>query len=53
MTKSMSLSARRELMASVRQKYDKADWTGKGKNGAANQHTHVMPKVSVKNRFVL
>ncbi len=31
MTKSMSLSARRELMASVRQKYDKADWTGKGK----------------------
>ena len=31
MTKSMSLSARRELLASVRQKYDKADWTGKGK----------------------
>jgi len=31
MIKSMSLSARRELLVSVRQKYLSANWTNKGK----------------------
>lgn len=31
MMKSMSLSARRELLASVRQSYDDASWSDKGK----------------------